>query len=97
MLFTKTICRTLASSSYTNSSNEIEKLYQGNSLNEIKNRNTSNKYVQVCYEMSEADKLHPSYDLPHKDRLIPDLVSAFGGCLIIKRECYRMVLLFVDV
>ena len=47
--------------------------------------------------MSEADKLHPSYDLPHKDRLIPDLVSAFGGCLIIKRECYRMVLLFVDV
>ena len=30
-------------------------------------------------EISEADKLNKSYDLPHNDRLTPDKVLSFGG------------------
>ena len=29
--------------------------------------------------MAEADEVHPSYDVPHKDKLTPDTVSAFSG------------------
>ena len=37
-------------------------------------------YSSELSEMAQADKLHPSYDLPHNDRLTPDTVSDFGGC-----------------
>ena len=30
-------------------------------------------------DISEAEELYQSYDLPHKDRLTPDKVLSFGG------------------
>ena len=36
-------------------------------------------YSSRLPEISEADKLNQSYDLPHKDRLTPDKVLSFGG------------------
>ena len=53
-------------------------------------------YISELSEMDEADELHLSYDLPHNDRLAPDIVSEFGGFYMIRRECCEMVLVFVD-
>ena len=36
-------------------------------------------YSSELSEMAEAYESHPSYDLPHNDRLTPDTVSEFGG------------------
>ena len=30
-------------------------------------------------EMAEADELYWSYDIPHNDRLTPDIVLSLGG------------------
>ena len=35
-------------------------------------------YSSELSDMAEADKLHPSYDIPQNDRLTPDTVLAFG-------------------
>ena len=37
-------------------------------------------YSSELSDMAEADELYRSYNLPHNYRLIPDTVSAFGGC-----------------
>ena len=47
MLVKNQVCRTLDLSIYTNSLHVIEKMYQGASQKEIKNRNTENEYFQV--------------------------------------------------
>ena len=36
-------------------------------------------YSSGLYDIAEADELYPSYDLPHNDRLTPDIVLLFGG------------------
>ena len=36
-------------------------------------------YSSEFSEMAEADKLHPSYDLTHKNWLTPDIVVTLGG------------------
>ena len=36
-------------------------------------------YISGSTEISEADELNHSYDLPHNDWLTPDKVLSFGG------------------
>ena len=43
-------------------------------------------YSSELSDMAEAEKLHPSYNLPHNDCLTPDTVLAFGGLYMIKRD-----------
>ena len=40
-------------------------------------------YISELSEMAEADKLYRGYDLPHNDRLTPDIVLVFGFYYII--------------
>ena len=51
-------------------------------ITKFENRYVLKFYVIVCSELSdmaEAYELHPSYNLPHNDRLTPHTVLAFGG------------------
>ena len=54
-------------------------------------------YSGVLLDISQADKLNQSYDLPHNDKMSPDKVLSFGGRYIIRLECRQMVLYFVTV
>ena len=54
-------------------------------------------YSSELSEMADADKIHASYYVPHNDWLTPDTVLALGGCYMIRREYFQMVLLFVAV
>ena len=36
-------------------------------------------YINGLPDISEADKLNQSYNIPYNDRLTPDRVLSFGG------------------